>query len=182
MLLIPTLLFCLDVPQEGFASVADGNLPELIPVRVADRGPLGREVRYTELQEVANAPDRRADWEGKTVTLKGRLIVSEKGELSLVRMVIPCCVHHYFVVQIPVVIEPTGAPLQNLAGVFPKRSQVSWVQVTGQIQFRIRRTDRDAPPVLVLVVRRNDKRPLQSLITELPANEERPVYEFAESP
>src|SRR5262245_20945081 len=51
VLLFPIMLFCLNLPAEGFSFIPSGNpdLEGLQPEPMAERGVLGREVRFREL-------------------------------------------------------------------------------------------------------------------------------------
>jgi DUF1980 C-terminal domain len=181
VLLLPITLFFLGMPNAKFNSYynncnikrAQGALPPLLfewvpgfyepifgshadryqrsnPVlddlglnAVADRGEVNLD--FKELSRAAMSEDSRRFYEGKTGTLKGQFSpgVSDK-TFTLVRMKITCCAADAIPLNV-VILSPE--PISDI-------EQLSWVKVTGQIQFRKRRDGNEYIPVLQLASRK----------------------------
>lgn len=180
LLLFPIMLFFLNLPNEGFAyvPVTALNTADLGSVKnVEDKGSLGRELTFKELEGVAYDAERRTAYEGKTVELKGQFVGSTNDRVfRLVRLKINCCAADAIPLNAIIFIEPKDPnskeklPAQDL--------QMKWVRVTGQIQFKSRNQGGKEEWVTLIVVRPDEKTPLKDLVVEIPPSERPPAYEY----
>src|SRR5262245_33263268 len=163
VLLLPITLFFLGMPNQAFNAEygrctlqrAQGELPPLFAVwfygatvperksvlgddpsivKLDDKGGEVLNLNFKELSQAAFSPGGREFYEGKTGVLKGQFSRSSSDKVfTLVRMKITCCAADAIPLNVPIVSpEPVSdiPPLQ-------------WVEVTGQIQFRKPRPDRE---------------------------------------
>lgn len=180
VLLFPIMLFFLNLPNEGFAhvSLAHLNTAGLGSVEgVADKGKLGYELTFKELEGVAYNPDRRAAYEGKTVDLKGQFVpTGDPRVFRLVRLKINCCAADAIPLNAIIIVEPKNPDSKEK---LPSEAlQMKWVRVTGQIQFKSRPQGKDLEWLTLIVVRPDEETPLKDLVTEIPPNERPPAYEY----
>src|SRR5262249_48729445 len=88
VLLLPVVLFCLHLPNEGFSStfsnssvdITTDTLPD-----VAEKGVPIVELNFKELQSAAYNPDQRQAYEGRTIRIRGQL--SPSGNDSIFKLV-----------------------------------------------------------------------------------------------
>lgn len=179
VLLFPIMLFFLNLPNEGFAYVplAQLNTADLASLRtVEDKGALGHELTFKELDGVAYNPDRRAAYEGKTVDLKGQFVGHDERVFRLVRLKINCCAADAIPLNAVIIVEPK-AP--NSKEKLPSESlQMKWVRVTGQIQFQSRKQGNQEEWMTLIIVRPDEQKTLKDLVVEIPPSERPPAYEY----
>jgi hypothetical protein len=137
-LCLPIMLFLLGLPNEGFRSV------KAVEIEVPNRPVLDKlgdviHLDFLELYNSAYNPGKREYLEGRTGILKGQLASSTTGKPpTLVRFRAPCCTADAIAFHIAFV------PPESIAGLKP----MSWVQVTGQIQYGKRKGLNQPIPVL----------------------------------
>jgi hypothetical protein len=96
VLSFPLLLFCLGLPNKGFSKEwLDRQLGHDVAMgEVADVAAKGGDVlvfTFDELNASAFDPAKRAEYEGRTVRVKGQLKNIGSGEYTLFRMKMTCC-------------------------------------------------------------------------------------------
>jgi hypothetical protein len=137
-LCLPIMLFLLGLPNEGFRSV------KAVEIEVADRPLIDKQgdVIYLDFLELYNSaynPAKREYLEGRTGTLKGQLVMENTGRhTSLVRFKSTCCPADAIPLYVAFVSPESIADLKPM----------SWVQVTGQIQYGKRKGLNQSIPVL----------------------------------
>jgi uncharacterized membrane protein YcgQ (UPF0703/DUF1980 family) len=132
------MLFFLGLPNEGFRSIKATEIEESDRT-VADKGRVS--LNFKELDRSAYNETQRDFFEGKTGTLKGQFAPGKSSTtFSLVRLKITCCAADAIPLNV-VIISP-----ESVADIKP----MSWVEVTGQIQYRKRKDRDEYVPVLKL--------------------------------
>jgi hypothetical protein len=131
VLLLPCVLFFLNLPNQGFSQVnlADVDVGSGGPVEIRGDGVV--KLNFKELDGAEYDPGRRNAYEGIMASLKGQFAPSRDNDkrFSLVRFKITCCaadaIPNRVVIESPESLEGKYKPLE-------------WVEVTGQVQFRKR--------------------------------------------
>ena len=173
VLLLPIVLFFLNLPNEGFQALGQEDAGNLggVKAQVEDKG-FGGELDYRELEGASYSPERRAMYEGKTYKLKGQFRPSGNDRVfSLVRFKISCCAADAVPLSAWIVLDPTSGDKIN-----PATYQGKWVEVTGQVQFQTREHNGNEEWVTVILLRPDKEHPLGDLIRVLPKNEEPPPF------
>src|SRR5262249_55572714 len=151
LLLLPVVLFFLNLPNEGFLSVTHASADGLDTGKAAavvdnseDEGELG----FQELEGAVYAPDRREQYQGKTYTIKGQFAPSGNDRIfSLVRYKIRCCAADAVPLSAFILVDPESQERLNQAALAGQ-----WVAVKGQVQFRTRTRNGQEEPVAVIYV------------------------------
>lgn len=132
VLLLPVVLYFLNLPNQGFSADAGGgglNDVELSdPALVSSTGKAN--IGFVELQQASLTQESRDYYEGKTVTLTGQYSGVSPKRFTLVRFKIACCAAD--AVKLDAVIMVNDKSEEN---VDPDRYRNQWVQVTGRIHF-----------------------------------------------
>src|SRR5438552_3208076 len=138
VLCLPIMLFFLGLPNEGFRSIKATEIEESDRT-VADKGRVS--LSFKELDSSAYSEAKRDYFEGKTGTLTGQFAPGKSPTtFGLVRLKITCCSADAIPLNV-VILSP-----ESVTEVKP----MSWVQVTGQIQYRKRKDREEYVPVLKL--------------------------------
>jgi len=170
VLLIPIILFLLDLPNQGpqaaerevavrsadpqaapvygsLVGVGPLPLPQLVlAAAVMTDGPVYG-MDFKSLEAAALDEFRRKEWQGKTVRVVGQFASAPRSDrlFRLVRYRIQCCAADAVEYSIPALCR------ESLAGI----KLNDWVQVTGQIQFQRERNGPGYMTVLLVPRRRN---------------------------
>jgi hypothetical protein len=132
VLLLPVVLYFLNLPNQGFSADAGGSdLSDLSlsgQAFVSSRGQVS--VGFVELQQASLTPESREYYEGKTVTLTGQYSGHDPRRFTLVRYKIACCAAD--AVRLNAVIMVNDKSSEK---VDPDKYRNVWVQVTGRIRF-----------------------------------------------
>jgi hypothetical protein len=180
VLLFPIMLFFLNLPNEGFAYVplTKLNTADLSSLKaVEDKGALGHELTFKELDGVAYNPDRRAAYEGKTVDLKGQFVGSGNDRVfRLVRLKINCCAADAIPLNAVIIVEPKDPNSKEKLSA--ESLQMKWVRVTGQVQFQSRNQGGKEEWMTLILVRPDEQHPLKDMVVEIPPSERPPAYEY----
>jgi uncharacterized repeat protein (TIGR03943 family) len=165
ILLLPIVLYFLNLPNEGFSMLHSGRV---IDPTALDDGP-GQPTRdqgadfnvgFLELERAAYSPQQRMDYEGKTVRIKGQFRPSpiSARKFTLIRYKINCCAAD--AIPLNVVIEsPEELEIATL--------QNQWVEVTGQVVFRKLRGKEEYVTALVLKDK-DQRKPGEDVIKKVP--------------
>jgi hypothetical protein len=163
VLMLPVVLFFLNLPNEGFRTLeaADVQGLDAKQEKVADKG-FDPELGFRELEGAAYSQDRRDFFEGKTVRLKGQFAPSSSDRMfSLVRFKINCCAADAIPLSAVIMLDPDSKAQLN-----PAEYAGKWVEVTGQVQFRAREKNGRQEWVTVILVKPDEDHPLSRLIVE----------------
>jgi hypothetical protein len=174
VLLLPIVLYFLDLPNSGFSiSRAHGFNADIDESKIAldDKG-FDPTLGFRELEGVAYDKMRRGYYEGKTVKLKGQFSPSPTGNanmFTLVRFKINCCTADAIPLNVVILVDDSkikdGPPEERQLNA--AHLQGKWVEVTGQVQFRERR-DRPGEWVTLLLVQPTKDKPLSQKIEQVP--------------
>jgi hypothetical protein len=162
ILLLPVVLYFLNMPNESMARASASGSPD-IPADlranvVADQAQ-GQvfEVGFKELAQVPYSPDSRKYYEGKTVRLKGEYLPYNDQMFKLVRYKINCCSADRVQLDAVILVDPKSG-LKVPYGLDGK-----WLEVEGQLQFQ-QRPDRPDTWMTLVVVRPTAERAITELI------------------
>jgi len=137
LLLLPIVLFFLNVPNEVFSNVKAVDLSQFGEVgTVAEKG-VDFNVGFLQLEMAAMTAESRNHYEGKTVRLIGKYVGEEEKRFSLIRFKINCCAADAVPLNAVMMVDP--AAQEKLAW---KKYRNNWVQVTGRVHF-LQRKDGD---------------------------------------
>jgi uncharacterized repeat protein (TIGR03943 family) len=132
VLLLPVVLYFLNLPNQGFSADAAGiDLSELSlngQASVSSRGQVS--VGFVELQQASLTPDSREYYEGKTVTLTGQYRGHDSKRFTLVRYKIACCAADAVPLNSVIMVNDKSSEKVD-----PDTYRNRWVQVTGRIRF-----------------------------------------------
>lgn len=142
LLCLPIMLFFLGLPNGGFKSVKAMEIEESSR-SVSDKTGDVVHLNFKDLESWANNDSQREFFEGRTGLLKGQFVPKSPNSFGLVRFKMTCCAADAIPLNV-VIISPESI------GDF---KAMSWVQVTGQIQFRKRKDRDEYIPVLKLRTR-----------------------------
>jgi uncharacterized membrane protein YcgQ (UPF0703/DUF1980 family) len=132
VLLLPVVLYFLNLPNQGFSADAGGNelavLPLDTPTSVRSTGQVS--VGFVELQQASLTQESRDYYEGKTVTLTGQYAGADSRRFTLVRYKIACCAADAVKLNAVIMVDPNSSE-----SIDPDRYRNKWIQVSGRIHF-----------------------------------------------
>jgi hypothetical protein len=165
VLMLPVVLFFLNLPNEGFRTLEAADVQGLDQKKekVADKG-FDPELGFRELEGAAYSQEKRDYFEGKTVRLKGQFAPSSSDSVfSLVRFKINCCAADAIPLSAVIMIDPDSKEKLD-----PAQYVGRWVEVTGQVQFRTREKNGKEEWLTVIVVKPDQDHALADLIVPTP--------------
>jgi hypothetical protein len=166
VLLLPVVLFFLELPHKGFSDTAvqDVQLDDTgTPIAgAAEPGGEVVELSFKELQDAVSDPERRKVYEGRRIQIRGQYIPSSNDTMfTLRRYKMNCCAADAIPLNAVIMIDPKSTERLDKEKMLDK-----WVLVTGQIQFR-KRKDREEYLTLIFV-QPSKEHPLGGLIEVVP--------------
>lgn len=145
VLLLPIVLFFLNVPNEVFSNVKGVDLSQFGEVgAVAEKG-IDFNVGFLQLEMASMTQESRNHYEGKTVRLIGKYVGEEEKRFSLIRFKINCCAADAVPLNAVMMVDPNSP--EKLAW---KKYANKWVQVTGRVHFLKRKDNEQYMTALVL--------------------------------
>lgn len=145
VLLLPIVLFFLNVPNEVFSNVKGVDLSQFGEVgTVAEKG-IDFNVGFLQLEMASMTQESRNHYEGKTVRLIGKYVGEEEKRFSLIRFKINCCAADAVPLNAVMMVDPNS--LEKLSW---KKYANKWVQVTGRVHFLKRKDNEQYMTALVL--------------------------------
>jgi hypothetical protein len=163
VLLLPVVLYFLNLPNQGFSADAGGaglNLSELsAPTSVRSTG--NAEIGFSALQQASLSPESRDYYEGKTVSLTGQYKGHDPKRFTLVRYKIACCAAD--AVPLNAVIMVDAASGEQID---PDKYRNKWLEVTGRIHFLQKPGSNEYITALVLYPTKEE--PLSNLVKITP--------------
>jgi hypothetical protein len=140
ILLLPVVLFFLDLPNQGFASIGQGKEVDLADGTAAAVKDGDVITGFLELERASATENQRSDYAGRRAKVVGQVAPSAaKNRFSLVRYKISCCAAD--AVPLNMVAEVSEATDAGKA-FNSSNHREKWVEVTGVIQFRkVRRSE-----------------------------------------
>ena len=148
ILLLPVVLYCLNLPNEGFSALSDDSPSGVEGIQeIADKGGAPVHLDFKELERVGYDPGQRHWYEGRTGVLRGQFAATgDDKTFRLVRFKMTCCAADAIPLRVMIVAPK---PVTHV-------SDLQWVEVTGQIQFRVQKNkDGQEDYVPVLQVKEN---------------------------
>jgi hypothetical protein len=166
VLLLPVLLFILNLPNDGFAGKdisKDVKGPE---GEVADKG-YAPELGFKQLEMAALTPESRSENTGKTVKLIGKYVGTDDKRFSLARYKMVCCAADSVPINAVIMLDPKAKERLD-----SKKLRNKWVEVTGQVQFLTRPSAKDPSkseymPAVIIYPKADA--PLKDLVKVIPA-------------
>jgi hypothetical protein len=132
VLLLPVILYFLNLPNQGFSADAGGGelngLALSAPTSIRSTGQVS--VSFVELQQASLTPESRDYYEGKNVTLTGQYYGSDPKRFTLRRFKIACCGADAVKLDAVIMVDP-----KSPADVDPDRYRNKWVEVNGRVHF-----------------------------------------------
>ena len=130
VLSFPLLLFLIGIPNKGFSQDyvnkrlgADVDLGNVAEVAVKEGGVIGYD--FAQLAAAAHDADKRAEIEGKSVSIRGQFRPVGQKEFTLYKLKVNCC--QADMIPLKARILTTFVPFGFSEG--------QWVQATGPVQF-----------------------------------------------
>lgn len=133
VLLLPVVLYLLNLPNQGFSADAGGSDLSALALSAPDAvgGSGGRvNVGFVELQQASLTPESRDFYEGKTVTLTGQYRGRDAKRFTLVRFKIACCAADAVPLNAIIMVSDKSGDKVD-----PDDYRAKWVRVTGRIHF-----------------------------------------------
>lgn len=169
VLLLPVVLYFLNLPNEGFSAAHGDRVKDIqidLPSELGKGDGRAFEVGFDELQRASLSATERGNYEGKTVTVVGQYSDVSETRFTLVRFKIACCARD-------------AVPLNAVIMVDPKADQKldrntyrnKWVEVRGQVHFSQKSGSQEF--ITALIIYPTKEKPIDKFISILkrpPAN------------
>lgn len=165
VLLLPVVLYFLNLPNEGFSAAYGDRLRNVqfdVPSGLGDDNGLApaTEIGFTELQEVSLSPEQRDYWEGKTVALIGQYSDVSDKRFTLVRYKMQCCARDAVPLNAVIMLDP-----KSEEKIDRDRYRDKWVQVRGRVHFFLKPGTEEYLTSLILYPSKDT--PIEKLVTML---------------
>jgi hypothetical protein len=132
VLLLPVVLYLLNLPNRGFSADAGGadlsGLALNAPSKLASKGQI--EVGFVELQQASISESTREYYEGRDVTLIGQYYGNDPKRFTLRRFKIACCGADAVKLDAVIMVDPSSSAIVD-----PDIYRNQWVEVHGRIHF-----------------------------------------------
>jgi hypothetical protein len=132
VLLVPVVLYFLNLPNEGFSAAYGDRLKDVqldLPTTLSeDKGDF--EIGFAELQQASLSPEQRDAYEGRTVTLIGQYSEVSEKRFTLVRYKMACCARDAVPLNAVIMIDP-----KSDQRIDRDKYRDKWVEVRGRIHF-----------------------------------------------
>jgi hypothetical protein len=130
VLTFPLLLFCIGLPNEGFSAAWEasrvGKDAAIGDVQnVSAKGGDLLSFDFTELNATAHDPGKRADYEGRTVRVKGQLMPISQREFTMYRLNMTCCAADMIPLKARILTSTIAPDIKSQ----------KWYTVEGVLQF-----------------------------------------------
>ena len=162
VLLLPVVLYFLNLPNQGFSAAQGDRLKGLqldAPTSVRSTGKAA--VGFAELQQASLTPESRDYYEGKTVTLTGQYSGSDPKRFTLVRYKIACCARDAVPLNAVIMVDPGSGETID-----PDQYRNQWVEVKGRVHFIQKRGSNEYVTALMLYPSKDD--PLSEQVKKIP--------------
>ena len=127
VLLLPVVLYFLNLPNQGFSADAGGglNAADFQAPTSSVRSTGTATVGFAELQQASLTPESRDYYEGKTITLTGQYAGNDSKRFTLVRYKIACCAADAVKLNAVIMVDPNSTEKVD-----PDMYRNQWVEVT----------------------------------------------------
>ncbi len=163
MLLLPVVLYFLNLPNKTFSADAGGNVnigALDAPTFVRDNG--SAEIGFAELQQASLSPESRDYYEGKTITLTGQYSGQDPKRFTLVRFKIACCAADAVKLNAVIMVDAGSGE-----AIDPDKYRNKWVEVKGRVHFIQRPGSNEYLTALILYPIK-EVEPLSQLVKIIP--------------
>ena len=162
VLLLPVVLYFLNLPNQGFTADASGglNLAEFSFPKMAlskDKASIG----FAELQQASLTPESRDYYEGKTIALTGQYYGNDPKRFTLQRFKIACCAADAVKLNAVIMVDPGSSE-----SVDPDKYRNKWVEVKGRVHFFQKPGGNEYVTALILYPTKDD--PLREQVKIIP--------------
>lgn len=165
VLLLPVVLYFLNLPNQGFSADAGGGdlnaLDLTAPGAIHSKG--GINVGFMDLQQAALAPEKRDYYEGRDVTLIGQYYGSDPKRFTLRRFKIACCGADAVKLDAVIMVDPAAS---SDVVVDPDVYRNKWVEVHGRIHFFQKPGTNEYITALILYP--TPQKPIRDLVIKIP--------------
>jgi hypothetical protein len=162
VLLLPVVLYFLNLPNRGFSADAGDSLHGLqlsVPTNVRSTGIA--EIGFAELQQASLTPESRDYREGKTVTLTGQYAGDSPKRFTLVRYKMACCAADAVKLNAVIMLDPNSD-----SSIDPDKYRNKWVEVKGRVHFFPKPNSNEYITALILYPTKEE--PLSKFIEVIP--------------
>jgi len=171
VLLLPVVLYFLNLPNEGFSAAYGDRLKDVqldVPTGLrADKGETqASELGFKDLQEASLSPESRDYWEGKTIILIGQYSDVSDKRFTLVRYKMACCARDAVPLNAVIMIDPKSEQKMDR-----DKYRDKWVEVRGRVHFFPKPGSHEI--ITALIVYPTEDKPIDRLVTVMerpPAN------------
>ncbi len=132
VLLLPVVLYFLNLPNEGFSADHGDRLKGVeltAPTALGSTGSLG-EIGFAELQQASLSQENRDYYEGKTISLVGQYSEFSDKRFTLVRYKMACCARDAVPLNAVILIDD-----KSEAKMDRDKYRNKWVSVRGRVHF-----------------------------------------------
>ncbi|MHB1422861.1 MAG: TIGR03943 family putative permease subunit [Gemmataceae bacterium] len=163
VLLLPVVLYFLNLPNQGFSADAGGAaLNDMALNAAASVASKGRvEVGFGELQQASLTQESRDYYKGMTVTLTGQYSGNDPKRFGLTRFKMACCAADAVPLKAIIMVND-----ESSERVDPDRYRNKWVEVTGRILFFQKPGTNEHFTGLILYPTKNE--PISQLVKIIP--------------
>jgi uncharacterized repeat protein (TIGR03943 family) len=163
VLLLPVVLYLLNLPNQGFSADAGGSelnrLALNVPESVRSTGQVN--IGFVELQQASLTSESREYYEGKTVTLTGQYLAFSPKRFTLRRYKIACCAADAVKLDAVIMVDD-----KSPEKVDPDTYRDKWVEVTGRIHFFPKPGSNEFITALILYPTKDE--PINKLVKIIP--------------
>lgn len=157
ILLLPVVLYFLDLPNESMAS-ADARDGGVVDVKLGNiAGPTGAKAVEVSFQELQQAQDNRDIYEGKKIRVKGEYLPGNDQMFTLVRYRMNCCAKDAIPLKAIIFVDRKPGDSQEKDRLPTDSLRRHWVEVEGQLHFQ---QQADSTWMTIIVLRPDDKHAL----------------------
>jgi uncharacterized membrane protein YcgQ (UPF0703/DUF1980 family) len=163
VLLLPVVLYFLNLPNQGFSADAGGSLDlgKFDAPEAAVRSTGKAEVGFAELQQASLTPESREYYEGKTIALTGQYNGFDTKRFTLVRFKIACCAADAVKLDAVIMVDPKSSEKVD-----PDTYRNQWIEVRGNVHFFPKPGSKEYVTALILYPTAEE--PIQKLVTKIP--------------
>jgi hypothetical protein len=161
ILLLPVLLYFLNLPNKGFSTQHGGGV-DLSGLSAPDKIVQSTgvaEIGFSQLEQMALTAEGRGAYEGKTITLVGQYYGGDPKMFTLRRYKMVCCAPDARPLNAVIILDRKSADRLD-----PDVYHNQWVQVTGRIHFE----DRGGRYLTEIILYPSKDEPLQELVKVVP--------------
>lgn len=165
VLLVPVVLYFLNLPNEGFSAAYGDRLKDVQLDASGLRQDKGDSpafnIGFAELQQASVSPEQRDFYEGKVVSLVGQYSDVSDKRFTLVRYKMACCARDAVPLNAVIMVDP-----KSDQSVDRDKYRDKWVDVRGQVHFFAKPGSSEYITALILYPTKD--KPLDKSITILP--------------